>query len=116
MLRHVAADPLRGLVHCDVHADEFDLGAILLVSRLKAGKQGFTVLAPGGPELEQHGLFPQPLTEIHGLAVEIVDRNDGSLASQLDAGFALRQERRCGTGRQENSGEEVATDQETFPI
>jgi hypothetical protein len=116
MLRHIATDPLRGLVHSDVHADEFDFVAIQLVGGLEAGKQGFAVLTPGGPELQHYRLFPQPLSEVYRLAVEIVDRDHRGFASQFDAGFSLRQKWRRGANRKQNCCDEPSIDQETFPI
>nr|WP_292453876.1 hypothetical protein [Methylibium sp.] len=93
-------DHLVGVVHRD--ADDLELAVlVLLVQRLELGHLVLARLAPGGPEVHQHGLAPV-LRQRLELAVEVLEaggeqRFGGRSARR--SGIGLRGRRRCGRGR-----------------
>src|SRR5439155_23692633 len=54
------------------------------------GEELRAVGAPGGPELEEDGLLPDPLPQIHRVPVEVMHRDDRRLVADGDPRLRLR--------------------------
>ena len=78
--------PARSLSHADTDRHELDAITVFAVGFYHAGMQFRAVLAPIGPELQQHRLFPGEIGQRNRISLQVLDLGQlGDLVAQTSA-------------------------------
>src|SRR5690606_5001735 len=100
----VTLDGALRLVHRDGDEDDLDLLAKTLFRGRDLRLERLAERAPRRPELEDDRFLPDPLAEVDGVALEVLDRHRGGRRAHFDA-HVLRV-RRPRSGQQNRRGRE----------